>query len=144
MKWSPKYILIIQFLVSLAIVLNIYNGDILGISSNLEYLLWYIPPLIYFIFHSLNHYLNPDTIFKYKVWLEFSSEILLCILGISCNIYWHFAWIKDAKTNYRHRTEYYDTQCLFCGILYVILHTQFHKDLEKITKQKKKTHVFIV
>lgn len=35
---NPKYILFFPFISSLTIVLNLYNGDILGISCNFEYL----------------------------------------------------------------------------------------------------------
>ena len=44
-----KYILLFPFISSLCIVLNLYNGDILGIDCNYEYILWYIPPLYYFL-----------------------------------------------------------------------------------------------
>ena len=143
MKWNPKYVLTIPWIGSLAIVLNVYNGDILGISCNFEYLLWYIPPLIYFMAISARHYNKVNVIHKWEKFVEFSCEIFLCILAISCNIYWHYAWIKDAKTNYRHRTEYYDTQCLLCSMLYTILYSQFHKDIE-IKKGNIKTVVTTV
>ena len=41
-----KYSLYLPFFSTLMIVLNVYNGDIIGIDSNIEYLLWYLPPII--------------------------------------------------------------------------------------------------
>lgn len=123
----PKYSLTIPWIGSVSIVLNLYNGDILGISSNLEYLLWYIPPLIYFIVHCTRHYYQTMIDNKWEKFREFALEIGVCFLGIILNVYWHYAWIHDKKSNYRHRTEFYDTQTLLCSIMYSILHTQYHK-----------------
>jgi hypothetical protein len=136
MNLHPKYVLTIPFIGSIAIVLNLYNGDILGISCNFEYILWYIFPLIYFIFHTLRHYYKSHYNNKWEKIIEFSLEMIVCLLAIIFNVYWHYAWIKDAKTNYRHRTEYYDTQCLLSSMLYSILHTQFHKDLDKYNRRR--------
>lgn len=127
MNFHPKYVLTIPWIGSVCIVLNLYNGDILGIPCNFEYLLWYIPPLIYFIVHSVRHYRNIGIINKWEKFIEFALEIGVCFLGIIMNVYWHYAWIHDEKSNYRHRTEYYDTQSLLCSIMYSILHTQYHK-----------------
>ena len=124
----PKYVLTIPFIGSLAVVLNLYNGDILGISCNFEYLLWYIPPLLYFLKHCLQHYLNLNHPNRWDKFAEYSLELIVCFLGIFFNVYWHYAWLHDAKSNYRHRTEYYDTQALLSSMLYSILHTQYHKD----------------
>ena len=114
---STKYILILPFISSLAIVLNLYNGDILGIPCNFEYLLWYIPSFIAFIVNYEKKYL---------------CELLVCIFAIVSNIYWHYAWIHDAKTNYRHRTEYYDTQTLLSSFLFTILLSYYQDENKKI------------
>lgn len=123
---NPKYILFFPFISSLTIVLNLYNGDILGISCNFEYLQWYIPPLFILSYFSYNE----NNIRKYII------EILVCLAAIIFNIYWHYAWIEDEKTNYRHRTEYYDTQALLSAFLFIILFYEF--------KTSKKTNITYV
>jgi hypothetical protein len=66
--------------------------------------------------------------FSKTVIYKYICEILVCLFSIISNVYWRYAWIKDAKTNYRHRTEYYDTQCLLSAFLFNILYYQFQKD----------------
>ena len=125
-----KYILIFPFISSLCIVLNLYNGDVLGIDCNFEYLLWYIPPLFLFIYKLIKKF-NQQNLYNYII------EILVCLFSIVSNIYWHYAWIKDAKTNFRHRTEYYDTQCLISAFLFNILYFEIKKnnqDQNRITQ----------
>lgn len=117
-----KYILLFPFISSLCIVLNLYNGDILGIDCNYEYILWYIPPLLLFMYQLIKNKFSKTVIYKYI------CEILVCLFSIISNVYWRYAWIKDAKTNYRHRTEYYDTQCLLSAFLFNILYHQFQKE----------------
>lgn len=107
--------LFFPFVSTLMVVLNVYNGDILGIESNIEYILWYIPLLIYIVFF------NKDTI-KNTI-----PELSLSLFGIIFNFYWIYAWKHDKKTNYRHRTEYYDTQCLLCAMSYTLLVNFFKK-----------------
>lgn len=121
---NSKYSLAVPFISSVNIVLNTYNGDILGISPNIEYLLWYLIPLFLFLRHI---YLKPEK----EVVLEYLMEILVCFLVIIFNIYWHYAWIADIKTNYRHRTEYYDTQTLISSFVFVILYLQYQKDIQR-------------
>ena len=109
--YKYKLSLIIPFISVLAIILNLYNGDILGIKNNIEYLLWFLPNLILFIYIS---YVNKT--------LNLLLEIIILILCIIINIYWIYAWEKDEDTNYRHRTEYYDSQAFIGCMLFVILY----------------------
>ena len=110
-----KWFLVFPFISSLCIVLNLYNGDVLGIPCNIEYLLWYLPSLFFILFSCKSYYY---------------SELFVCVFGITANIYWHYAWIEDAKTNHRHRTEYYDTQCLMSAFLFVLLQKETKKYVE--------------
>ena len=105
------YLLSIPPLVSLkAIILNIYNGDILGINANLEYMIWHIVPLSIFFFRYL--------IFRRCDELNYYfAELSTYILGIAYNIYWYYEWKED-----RHRTEYYDTQTfLLCFYVMILI-----------------------
>ena len=87
------------------IVLNIYNGDILGIHENIEYTIWYSVPLL------CNIYVDHKT----KNFNNFILDYNLLLMGIISNVYWYTFQISEGD---RHRTEYYDTQCLLCGISY--------------------------
>tara|TARA_B110000495_G_C23016781_1_gene602416 strand:- start:1118 stop:1555 length:438 start_codon:yes stop_codon:yes gene_type:complete len=106
---------IVCFCSLLSIVLNIYNGDILGINNNIEYSLWYITTLaiifIYSTFLKINFF---NTLIKYPI------EIFIFVIGIILNIYWSYAW-KLESNDYRHRTEYYDTQVFLCSIFFFII-----------------------
>ena len=126
-----KYSLVFPFISSLCIVLNLYNGDILGIPSNYEYLIWYIPSFFQFIYYIYSDF--NQNLFNYLL------EILVCLFSFIANIYWRYAWIKDASKNYRHRTEFYDTQCLLSGFLFIILYNQYQIDL--YSKKKKITQI---
>lgn len=116
-------LLCVPFVSSLMIVINIYNGDILGIKENKEYMLWYIPLLTYILFLLVT---------KKEQFKNIIPEFSIAFFGISLNIYWIYAWEYDKKTNFRHRTEYYDTQCLLCAMTYFVL-------LHKINTEKTKT-----
>ena len=104
--------LILPFCSTLMIVFNVYNGDILGINENLEYMLWYIPISLSTIYNKI----CKNIVLKFLL-----PELSLIILGVSINIYWSYAWDNDSTTNFRHRTEYYDSQCLMCSINYSVL-----------------------
>ena len=121
-------LLFIPFVSSLMIVINIYNGDILGIRENEEYMLWYIPLLTYILFLIVT---------KREKLKNIIPEFSIAFFGVSLNIYWIYAWEYDKKTNFRHRTEYYDTQCLLCAMTYFVL-------LNKINTQKSNTITSIV
>ena len=105
-------LLLLPFFSTLFIVMNIYNGDILGITENIEYLLWYIPLIIFIV-----HRLIKDDIKEFKL----IPELILSLLAIIINVYWIYAWRNDQSTNFRHRTEYYDSQCLLCSLTFSIL-----------------------
>lgn len=118
-------LLSLPFVSSLMIVINIYNGDILGIRENEEYMLWYIPLLTYILF----------LLFTQKEQFKnIIPEFSIAFFGVSLNIYWIYAWEYDKKTNFRHRTEYYDTQCLLCAMTYFVL-------MNKINTQDTETTV---
>ena len=119
--------LTLPFVSTLMIVLNVYNGDILNIEENTEYMLWYIPLLVYISF------LKICLDIKLKTLLP---ELSIAFFGIVINIYWIYAWKNDSKTNFRHRTEYYDSQCLLCSFCFVVLLNYFnnhYKDSPSIT-----------
>lgn len=109
-----KYSLFLPFFSTLMIVLNVYNGDILDISSTLEYMLWYIPSLL----------LGLKTVKLYN--------LHVIILGIAANIFWYFEspWNRDKSI--RHRTEYYDTQCLMCALIYHHMYELFRQPVRTI------------
>lgn len=99
--WS----LFAPFVSTYMIVLNIYNGDILGVHENIEYALWYSIPFICNVYED----------YKTRNYNDFILDYNLLLIGIISNMYWYtFPLIKGD----RHRTEYYDTQCLLCGISY--------------------------
>ena len=102
--------LLLPFISTLMIVLNVYNGDVLGIDNNLEYIIWYIPSLIYYIY---KEGVIPGL---------YNSHIAL--LGIILNTFWYFESPYKTASHIRHRTEYYDTQSLLCCLLY---HTIYEK-----------------
>lgn len=95
----------IIFILQSSILLNLYNGDILNISSNFEYMIWHIILLLPYLY------------LKNK---EYILEIICHLLSIIFNIYWHYAWIKDLKEDGRHRTELYDTQTLICCFFFIL------------------------
>lgn len=99
--------LYIPFISNFLIVLNIYNGDLIGIDENIEYMFWFILPL------SIN--ISYDIFTKNKN-IYFSSYFIW-ILGILCNIYWYY-FSPFKIGGIRHRTEYYDTRCLLTSMLY--------------------------
>ena len=101
---------LIPLITSTLIILNVYNGDIFSINPNIEYLLWYIIPLIKILHESL----------KNKNTLLYIPDILVYMCGIIFNIYWSIMWERDRKHNFRHRTEYYDTQTFLGTMLFVI------------------------
>jgi hypothetical protein len=95
-----KYSLFLPFFSTLMIVLNVYNGDVTGMPSSLEYMLWYIPSLL----------IGLKTVKLYMLHVP--------ILGLALNIFWHYESPWNSNKLIRHRTEYYDTQCLLCSMLY--------------------------
>ena len=98
--------LLFPLLSTYMIVLNIYNGDILSIHANLEFMLLYIAPL------TVNLYMD----YKNNEYKKYINEYILYILGIFSNIYWYKLASYEINFNDRHRTEFYDTQCLLCSI----------------------------
>ena len=132
-------ILLIPFLSTFMITLNIYNGDLNKIISgkkllreNTEYMLWFLIPFLYYI-TAYKPYQHP-----------FVFGVL--ILGILSNLYWNksYPWTNDSdrimlgvkdhqwtnkKTideiytinNPRHRTEYYGTQFVLCSMLFTLI-----------------------
>lgn len=89
---------------TLAIVLNVYNGNILGIPENLEYMLWHVVPL------GIEMVRSPS--------LKTLAQHHTLILGGACNIFWYYESPFRQDKGIRHRTEYYDTQALLCALLY--------------------------
>tara|TARA_B100001093_G_C26184065_1_gene741047 strand:- start:6 stop:350 length:345 start_codon:yes stop_codon:yes gene_type:complete len=108
------YLLIIPFLANLMIVLNVYNGDVLGIPSEIEYLLWYLLPALV-------------SIFKIGITKSIKKYHNL-YLGIILMIFWYFESPFRSDKQIRHRTEYYDTHTLMCVLLY---HSIFESLREK-------------
>ena len=94
------------------IVLNVYNGDIIGIQPNLEYLLWYSIPL--FLIFCQAVWLNSWDQIKYHCF-----EVYYLFLGIIYNVYWNYAWQLEEEDK-RHRTEFYDSQAVLCCISYMV------------------------
>jgi hypothetical protein len=101
------------------IVLNVYNGDILGIDNNLEYGLWYLLPLSFTLATELYQktlILSPTKMgickmVSYQAWM----------IGIINNLYWYYQSPFKNPEDIRHRTEYYDTQVFMANIFYVVL-----------------------
>ena len=100
---------------TLAIVLNIYNGDILGIPTNLEYVLWHAIPL------GLQLLRSPT-----KATLA-AHHVL--VMGVGCNLFWFYESPFRPNRLIRHRTEYYDTQCLLCAMLYHACYEHIYRPL---------------
>ena len=82
------------------IVLNVYNGDIFGISTDLEYIVWYIPAII-------------GAIYK-KGFITSLKVYHTLYLGVIVLIFWYFESPFRVNKKIRHRTEYYDTHALMC------------------------------
>lgn len=97
-------VFVAPWLGSLAIVLNIYNGDVLPIQENLEYMIWYAVPLV------IDLICCPS-------WQTLSQDHVL-IVGLACNLFWYFESPFYTTNEARHRTEFYDTQALLCALLY--------------------------
>ena len=106
-KNSPRATLwdiFVPFCSTLCIVLNIYNGDILPIDENLEYALWYVIPFCAGL--------------RGKTGRQLARRYHVFALGVCVNLYWYWASPFKSGRSLRHRTEYYDTQCLLCSLLY--------------------------
>ena len=131
--------LFVSFISTFLITLNIYNGDLIKllskkdiVSENIEYMLWFLGPLLYLLFN-------------YKL-SEYPLEYFVLILGVLVNVYWNRyspwsndtdrtmlavkdkTWENDKKltniyvvNNPRHRTEFYGTQFVLCSMLFLIL-----------------------
>ena len=104
------------FISTYCIVLNLYNGDIIGTQENLEYGLWYLIPLISNLYIDCKNKVNFD---------EYFLDYNLLIMGILNNIYWYYVDPLANPNDKRHRTEYYDTQCLLCMISYYTMVERF-------------------
>ena len=105
------YLLFLPFFSTMMIVINVYNGDITGLDNNIEYIFWYIPIIISYLY---NHGL-----------IKTFRNHHVSFLGIILNLFWYFEspFLPDKKI--RHRTEYYDTQCLLCGMIYHTIYEKF-------------------
>ena len=93
------------WLVNVAVVLNIYNGDILSLHENYEYTLPHFLTLAAAIIS------DDDDIL---LWLTFSISILM-------NLYWVAAYPFSGDGDSRHRTEFYDTQCYITVAYHTLL-----------------------
>lgn len=89
---------------ALMIVLNLYNGDILPLHENIEYMLWYLVPLV-------------ADVITHPLWSTLARDHVL-LLGVACNILWRYQYPFYDDDDIRHRTEYYDTHTLLCVLLY--------------------------
>ena len=93
-------------------------------------MLWYILTLLLDSIYLLHlHFKKSKNLGKNVLYLL--PEIIVNILGIIFNIYWKFAWENDKKTNYRHRTEYYDTQTILCCFSFSIIMLNYNLYLSK-------------
>ena len=106
--WS----LFCPFISTYLITLNVYNGDIFKIPENLEYMTWYIIPLL------INSTIDIKNKNNIKIYI---LDYNLYILGIISNLYWYHSSPFRIDRDIRHRTEYYDTQCLLCALNYYTL-----------------------
>ena len=106
--------LILPFVANFCITLNVYNGDILQIDENLEYLLWFLVPLIINILYDIFFYPSLK-----REPLVYKTCYIIWILGIISNVYWYYFSPFKIKDSIRHRTEYYATHSLLCSLLYV-------------------------
>ena len=97
------------------IILNVYNGDILGIDNNLEYLLWYILPVVW----CSGQYLGEGTGGTQISPICWGLVYLAWVLGIVSNLYWYYQTPFRESRSLRHRTEYYDTQVFLSHLLYL-------------------------
>lgn len=93
-------LLLLPFFSTLCIIMNIYNGGILGINEHNEYLLWYFPLIIYLIYEIIN---------EEKQIIRLIPELILSLLAIFINIYC------------RHYKEYYDFQSLLFSLTFILL-----------------------
>jgi hypothetical protein len=90
------------------VVLNVYNGNVLGIQENLEYGIWFLVPLFGNFF--LDKYSNQ------VITGEYMNFYIIWTLGVVSNLYWHFYTPFEENRSLRHRTEYYDTQSFLAAI----------------------------
>ena len=113
------WLLFVPYASTQCIVLNVYNGDILGIAINLEYMLWYLIPLL--IHWGYSYYIKEFNNNLRKYWFEY----MILTIGILLNIYWYYCnpWTTNSI---RHRTEYYDTQVLLNCYLFYALNRRFN------------------
>ena len=112
-------VVLIPMLSELCVVLNWYNGDIVSSNhANIEYMLWYLVPL------------TLDLCVRYQTdtLMYVIADDHVLILGVMCNIIWHFQNPFDDPADLRHRTEYYDTHVLLCALLY-------HSSYERIRRR---------
>ena len=91
------------------VVLNVYNGDILGIQENAEYGLWFVIPLCLHVGADLRRCAWP---------VARRNHYLIWSLGAICNIYWYFFTPFEKNRSLRHRTEYYDTHAFLASIAF--------------------------
>ena len=75
-------ILIFPFFIEYLVILNVYNGDLINIPESIEYCLWYLLSLIFYVL---------------KERKLFTKAVMVLALGCITNIFWYFAnpWIKD-------------------------------------------------
>jgi len=124
-----KKMLICVFIIEYLVVMNIYNGSILGIPENIEYSIMYLIPLILIIKNKGER-----------------IEKIVLFIGFITQIYWYFInpWnmdnnryllsyknnIKNRDTFFedikivnrpRHRTEFYTSHGLLAAMLFSVI-----------------------
>ena len=109
--------LCIPMFINFLIVLNIYNGDVLGIDENIEYSLWFILPMFINIVFDLSTYTYISLVGMYILY----SSYFPWTIGIISNMYWYVYYPWKSEPDPRHRTEFYDTKILLCSMLYTQL-----------------------
>ena len=54
----------------------------------------------------------------------FDPTVATLSFAFSINLFWYYESPFRPHRTVRHRTEYYDTQCLLCGMLYHAMYEQ--------------------
>jgi len=109
------------FLSTYLIILNVYNGDVLGIDTDLEYLLWYLVPVLISGSYEGYHLVKPSTNPSPLPRVVKGSVYTAWMFGLISNLYWYYWSPFKIPGSSRHRTEYYDTQVFLSQLLYLNL-----------------------
>ena len=113
-----QFIVLLPFIVSILVILNIYEGNTTSIDPNLEYMLLFVMCFVFILCCSI----------KMKKISHHILDLIIYGFGIFFNVMWYYynkerekTLKKDYEVEFKHRTDYYDMQSLLSMMLFVLL-----------------------